>query len=49
MLFAQFFTGYEAFADRAYTDDGKLVARSQDNAVLNESAAVEQVKHLAPR
>ena len=37
---------YEAFADRAYTDDGKLVARSQDNAVLNESAAVEQVKHL---
>ena len=37
---------YEAFADRAYTDDGKLVARSQANAVLNESAALEQVKHL---
>ena len=37
---------FEAFADRAYTDDGKLVARSQANAVLNEKSAVQQVKQL---
>lgn len=37
---------FEAFADRAYTDDGKLVARNQANAVLNEKSAVQQVKQL---
>lgn len=33
---------FEAFADRRYTDDGYLTPRSQANAVLNETDALEQ-------
>lgn len=38
----------EGFADRAYTDDGSLVARTQPGAVLHEEHAVlNQVSQLA--
>ena len=37
---------YEAFADRAYTDNGKLVSRSQANAVHSASDAISQVQRL---
>ena len=36
----------EAFADRCYDDDGRLVARSQAGAVLNKAAMLAQVKQL---
>lgn len=39
-------TVVEAFADRAYNEDGSLVARSQAGAVLDEDAAVEQVLRI---
>ncbi|CAM3795298.1 LamB/YcsF family protein [Smaragdicoccus niigatensis] len=39
-------TVVEAFADRAYNEDGSLVARSQSGAVLGEDAAVEQVLRI---
>ena len=35
---------YEVFADRAYTDDGHLVPRSQDGAVLHST---EEILHRA--
>lgn len=38
----------EAFADRAYTDDGRLVARSEPGAVLpTDDAILEQVTGIA--
>jgi len=37
---------YEAFADRAYTDEGFLQPRNQANAVLNASQALEQAVKL---
>lgn len=37
---------HEAFADRAYSDDGRLVPRSESGAVLQESAALDQVVRL---
>ena len=37
---------FEAFADRAYDDQGHLVARSQPNAVLDKDAALRQVKMM---
>lgn len=37
---------FEAFADRAYTDDGLLVSRQQPNALLPLSETLEQVKNL---
>lgn len=40
---------FEAFADRAYTDDGKLVSRNKPNAVLSEDAMLAQVKRLVER
>ena len=36
----------EAFADRCYGDDGRLLARSQAGAVLNKAAMLAQVKQL---
>lgn len=36
----------EAFADRCYDDEGKLLARSQTGAVLNKMAMLAQVKQL---
>lgn len=36
----------EAFADRCYNDNGKLLARSQAGAVLNKAAMLAQVKQL---
>lgn len=38
---------FEAFADRAYTDEGKLVARSHAHAVHTEEKALEQALLLA--
>lgn len=35
---------HEAFADRAYLKDGSLLPRSEANAVLNASAALERFK-----
>ncbi|NOR55970.1 MAG: 5-oxoprolinase subunit PxpA [Sulfurovum sp.] len=38
---------YEVFADRAYTDEGQLVARSQSNALLEtEEEVLQRVKTL---
>jgi len=37
----------EAFADRAYNDQGRLLARSQPGAVLSKKAMLLQVKQLA--
>ena len=37
----------EAFADRCYDDDGRLLARSQAGAVLTKIAMLAQVKQLA--
>ena len=37
---------HEAFADRAYSDDGRLVPRNHPGAVLQEEAALEQVVSL---
>jgi len=37
---------YEAFADRAYTDNGQLVSRSLANAVHSASDAISQVQLL---
>jgi UPF0271 protein len=36
----------EAFADRCYDDDGKLLARSKAGAVLNKAAMLKQVQQL---
>ncbi len=36
----------EAFADRAYDDDGRLVARAENGAVLAQVAMLSQVKQL---
>ncbi len=38
---------FEAFADRAYTDEGKLVSRSQAHALHSEDQALEQALMLA--
>ena len=39
---------FEAFADRAYTDDGALMPRQQPNAVLHDPSAIQtQVLQLA--
>lgn len=37
---------FEAFADRAYADNGLLLARTQPNAVLSPKAMLEQVDRL---
>ena len=37
---------FEAFADRAYTDSGKLVSRKEPNAVHSHSGMLDQVKQL---
>ncbi|MEZ5448686.1 MAG: LamB/YcsF family protein [Thiolinea sp.] len=37
---------FEAFADRCYTDDGKLLARSQPGAVHNRERMLAQVEQL---
>lgn len=37
---------FEAFADRAYQDDGTLVPRQQSGAVLNREKMLSQVKQL---
>lgn len=37
---------FEAFADRAYEQDGTLVSRSKPNAVLNAEQALQQVSLL---
>jgi len=37
----------EAFADRRYDDEGRLLARSQSGAVLNKEDMLKQVKQLA--
>lgn len=37
---------FEAFADRRYTDDGKLTPRSQAGAVLHENEMLAQVQQL---
>ncbi|MGR6872125.1 5-oxoprolinase subunit PxpA [Pseudomonas sp. HK3] len=37
---------FEAFADRCYDDDGKLLARSQPGAVHNTEKMLAQVKQL---
>lgn len=37
---------FEAFADRRYTDEGKLLARSQTGAVLLENEMLAQVTQL---
>lgn len=37
---------HEAFADRAYGDDGRLVPRSDEGAVLHETAALDQVVRI---
>lgn len=36
----------EAFADRAYADDGRLLARSETGALLQEAQILQQVKAL---
>ncbi|UTA47832.1 5-oxoprolinase subunit PxpA [Simiduia sp. 21SJ11W-1] len=38
---------FEAFADRCYDDDGKLLARSKPGAVHNHEKMMAQVKQLA--
>lgn len=38
---------FEAFADRAYTDAGRLVPRSEPGAVLNAEAAAAQAVSIA--
>ncbi|CCQ09259.1 Lactam utilization protein LamB [Pseudoalteromonas luteoviolacea B = ATCC 29581] len=38
---------FEAFADRLYTDEGKLVARTKPNAVHDKETMLEQVKSLS--
>jgi len=37
---------FEAFADRGYEDDGSLMARSKEGAVLNHDAMLQQVSAL---
>jgi len=37
---------FEAFADRRYTDEGKLTPRSQAGAVLHGDAVIQQVQQL---
>ena len=37
---------FEGFADRAYTNDGLLVSRSKNNAVLDEQASLRQVEAM---
>lgn len=37
----------EAFADRCYNDEGRLLARSESGAVLKKAAMLAQVKQLA--
>lgn len=37
----------EAFADRCYDDDGRLLSRSQAGAVLDKAAMLAQVKQLS--
>ena len=37
---------FEAFADRRYTDEGKLTPRSQAGAVLSEAEMLQQVQQL---
>lgn len=37
----------EAFADRRYDDEGRLLARSKSGAVLNKEDMLKQVKQLA--
>lgn len=37
----------EAFADRCYDDEGKLLARNQAGAVLSKTAMLAQVKQLS--
>ncbi len=37
---------FEAFADRRYLPDGRLVARSEEGAVLTKAEALEQAKAL---
>lgn len=37
---------FEAFADRRYTDDGKLTPRAQPGAVLHEAEMLAQVSQL---
>ena len=37
----------EAFADRCYDDEGRLLARSQAGAILNKEAMLAQVKQLS--
>ncbi|MCP4326727.1 MAG: 5-oxoprolinase subunit PxpA [Alteromonadales bacterium] len=37
----------EAFADRCYGDEGRLLARSESGSVLNKAAMLAQVKQLA--
>jgi len=39
---------YEVFADRNYNDDGSLVSRTQNNAIIeNENEVIKRVKLLA--
>lgn len=38
---------FEAFADRRYTDDGRLMSRRLDGAVLERDTMLEQVQRLA--
>ena len=40
---------YEAFADRAYTDNGQLVSRSHTHAVHSSADAISQVRRLVER
>ncbi|WP_347564650.1 5-oxoprolinase subunit PxpA [Alteromonas sp. 5E99-2] len=37
---------FEAFADRRYTEEGALTARSQSDAVLSETDAIAQAKNF---
>ncbi len=39
----------EAFADRQYSNNGLLIARTQPNALLNNDDSLEQVRHLKAR
>ncbi|MEE4203049.1 MAG: 5-oxoprolinase subunit PxpA [Halieaceae bacterium] len=50
-LAAQYGIGlrFEAFADRAYTDEGLLVPRSEPGAVLDATAAAEQAAAIAAK
>ncbi len=40
---------FEAFADRCYDDDGKLLSRARPGAVHNRERMLEQVKQLCDR